>query len=112
MLKDVRHKSASNSTISGLLTATGTHFLRHPGSLPRLRDTVATFLFAGRTRSEFQYISQRHTHIHMCRTVAWPATQAVTDKALPSPNPLLLGWQKPDFTDTGIRIEFSGCTDT
>lgn len=110
-----------------LLTATGAHFLRDPGSLPRLRDRVATFLFAGRASSEFQYPSQRHTRTHKCRTMARPATPAVTDKVLPSTvpahrthrnkstdtqNPLLLGWQGLDFTDTGAHIKRSGHTGT
>jgi len=46
--------------------------------LMRLRDTAATFLFAGSTRSKAEHPSQRHMDTH--RTLA----RLATDKALPS----------------------------
>lgn len=66
MLRDVRHKAGSNRSISGF--SPDSHwspFPQGPRVFPRLRDTVATFLFAGWSRSEFQYISQRHTQTHV-----------------------------------------------
>lgn len=83
MLRDVRHKAVSNRTISGFTPDSHwSPFSQGPRVFPRLRDTVATFLFSGRSGSEFQYISQRHTQTYTCRTIAWPATQAVIDKVL------------------------------
>lgn len=47
------------------------------------------FLFANSSSDEAAHIPQTHTqrHRHIQRTPIWPATQAATDKALPSAAP-------------------------
>lgn len=66
MVKDVRCKADSNRILSGL--SPDRHWSpvpKGPRVLPKLRDTVATFLFAARPQSEFQSIPRdihRDTH--------------------------------------------------
>lgn len=51
---------------------------RVPSSPPRLRDTAASFPFAGSTSNEAEHLCQGHPG----RTLIQPVTQMTTDKAL------------------------------
>jgi len=98
---------------------------QRPGSFcPRVRDTAATFPFAGSTSSEAENVSQRHKHghRHTCkqRTLPWLATHTAADKALPAAcnatrthvkhsyrqrSPLLLsGWFTCEGTHNALKV--------
>lgn len=97
---------------------------RVPSSPPRLRDTAASFPFAGSSSNEAEHLCQGHPG----RTLIQPATQTTTDKALLAtapthrphvthrhrqPSPLLpWGWQRQQVTAAGTHTALSGFTST
>lgn len=64
------------STVTSFLAAGAQPGAWDPGSLPRLGDTTAAFLFAGLNNSKAEHYLQRHTG----RTVTQLVTQAVVPR--------------------------------